>query len=128
MHPVEAELRELRDQLAREHTLLEPIAHLRQDALAHELPHGVTNRPLLVVEQRVEGEEVERVERGGLRVGYSHGGILRPRWGQIPQGSVPALRGRAQGRDSRLRQLSLEDQPASPKNQRALVHQTRRAW
>ena len=71
MHPEEAELAELRDQLARQDPLLEPVADVGQDALPHELAHGVPDRPLLVVEQRVEGEEVERVERG-LRVGDGH--------------------------------------------------------
>ena len=37
------------------------------DLLADELPHRVADRLLLVVEQRVEGEEVERVERGAAR-------------------------------------------------------------
>ena len=64
MHPEEPELRELLDELAREDPLLEPVADLGQNALADELPHGVADRPLLVVEERVEREEVERVERG----------------------------------------------------------------
>ena len=44
--------------------LLEPVADLRHDLLADELPHRVADRLLLVVEQGVDREEVERVERG----------------------------------------------------------------
>ena len=66
MHPEQPELRELLDQLAREDPLLEPVADVREHALAHELAHGVADRALLVDEQRVDGEEVERVEGGGL--------------------------------------------------------------
>ena len=77
VHPEEPELRQLLEDLAREDPLLEPVADLRDDALADELPHGVADRPLLVVEERVEREEVERVEgrRGG---GRGHGSILEP--------------------------------------------------
>ena len=53
---------------------LEPVADVRQDAAANEVAHGVSNRALLVVEQRVDVEVVERVEcrrpfrgRGHLR-------------------------------------------------------------
>ena len=72
VHAEEPELRELRDHLAREDALLEPVADLGQDLLADELPHGVPDRLLLVVEERVDREEVERVEsgRGG---GRGHG-------------------------------------------------------
>ena len=52
-----------RDHLAREDALLEPVADLGHDLLADELPHGVANRLLLVVEERIDREEVERVER-----------------------------------------------------------------
>src|SRR5215218_9131914 len=67
VHAEEAELRELLRQLAGEDRGLEPVADLGQDALAHELPHGVADRPLLVVQQRVDREEVTRVERCLLR-------------------------------------------------------------
>ena len=66
VHPEEAELRELPDHLARQHAALEPVADLGHDLLADELAHGVADRPLLVVEERVDREEVERVERCGL--------------------------------------------------------------
>ena len=52
--------------------LLEPLADVGDDAVAHELAHRVADRPLLVVEQRVDREEVARVERrllGGRRHG-----------------------------------------------------------
>ena len=52
-------------------SLVEPVADLGQDALAHEPADGVADRPLLVVEERVEREEVERVERRRLR-GHGH--------------------------------------------------------
>ena len=58
VHPVEPELRELAEELARQDALLEPVAHLGQHAVAHELAHGVADRLLLVAEQRVEREEV----------------------------------------------------------------------
>ena len=68
VHAEETELRELLDHLAREDPLLEPVADLRQDLLADELPHRVADRLLLVVEQGVDREEVERVERTGCSV------------------------------------------------------------
>ena len=67
----EAELAELRDQLSRKDPLLEPVADLGQHVLAHECAHGVPDRTFLVVEQGVDREEVERVERG-LLLGYGH--------------------------------------------------------
>ncbi len=75
VHAEEAELRELLDQLAREDPLLEPVADVREHALADELAHGVADRLLLVVEERVEREEVARVDRGGLG-GDGHGAIV----------------------------------------------------
>ena len=50
------------------------------DLLADELPHGVADRPLLVVEQRVEREEVERVERGRCGGGGCHVDSSGPGW------------------------------------------------
>ena len=72
VHAEETELRELGDHLAREDALLEPVSDLGQDLLADELPHGVADRLLLLVEERVDREEVEWVEsgRGG---GRGHG-------------------------------------------------------
>ena len=64
VHAEEAELRELRHHLSRQDALLEPVADLGQHLLADELPHRVPDRLLLVVEQRVDREEVEGVERG----------------------------------------------------------------
>ena len=71
MHPVEAELRELAHQLAGQDPLLEPVADIGKHALAHELSNGVADRLLLFAQQRLEGEEVERIERG--RLGLRHG-------------------------------------------------------
>ena len=77
MHPEEAEARQLLHDLARQDPLLEPVADVRQYAVAHELPDGVADCALLVVEQGVERQEVERVERG-RRVGCRrHGRVLR---------------------------------------------------
>jgi hypothetical protein len=72
VHPEEPELAELRDQLAREDPLLEPVADVRQDLLADEGANGVADRALFVVEQPVDREEVERVKRGRL-LGHGHG-------------------------------------------------------
>ena len=72
MHAEEAELAELRHQLAREDPLLEPVADVGQHLLADEGAHRVADRPLLVVEEGVDPEEVERVERG-LLLGHGHG-------------------------------------------------------
>ena len=69
MHPEQAELGELLHDLARQDPLLEPVADLGQDALAHELAHGVADRAFLVVEERVERQEVERVEIGSCLSG-----------------------------------------------------------
>ena len=66
MHPEETELRELLEDLAREDAFLEPVADLVEDVVAHELPDRVANRALLVVEQCVDCEVVERVESGTL--------------------------------------------------------------
>ena len=76
VHAEETELCELGDHLAREDALLEPVSDLGEDLLADELPHGVADRLLLLVEERVDREEVEGVEswRGG---GRGHGKDLR---------------------------------------------------
>ena len=68
MHSEQAELRELLEDLAREDALLEPVADLVEHVVAHELPDGVANRTLLVVEEGVDREVVERVEGGGRSV------------------------------------------------------------
>ena len=52
--------------LAREDALLEPVADLVEDVVADELPDRVADRLLLVVEERVDREVVERVEGGAL--------------------------------------------------------------
>ena len=62
VHPVEPELRELREELAGEDSLLEPVPYLGQHVLADKLPNGVADRALLVVEERVDCEEIEWVE------------------------------------------------------------------
>ncbi len=77
MHPEEAELCELLDELTGQDPLLEPVADLGKHPLADELPDGVADRAFLVVEERVEGEEVEWVELRRCLGGRRHGGILR---------------------------------------------------
>ena len=67
VHAEETELCELGDHLAREDALLEPVADLGEDLLADELPHGVADRLLLLVEERVDREEVEGVESWAAR-------------------------------------------------------------
>ena len=67
MHAEEAELRDLLRELAREDALLEPLADLGNDSLADEPAHRVADRLLLVVEERVDCEEVTGVELGLLR-------------------------------------------------------------
>src|SRR5207302_6970703 len=69
VHAEEAELRHFLRELARQDALLEPFADMRHDTLAHPLPDGVPDRLLLVVEERVDREEVAWVERGLLRGG-----------------------------------------------------------
>ncbi len=71
VHAVEAELGELGEELAREDPLLEPVAHVREDVLAHELPDGVSDRLLLVVEELVDREVVEGIEGGELGRSWS---------------------------------------------------------
>ena len=51
-----------REELAREDALLEPVADLVEDVVAHELADGVADRPLLVVEEGVDREVVEGIE------------------------------------------------------------------
>ena len=77
VHSEQAELRELLEDLPREDTLLEPVADFVEDVVADELPHGVADRPLLVVEKRVDREEVERVESRALCRGRHALDILR---------------------------------------------------
>jgi hypothetical protein len=62
VHAEQPELRQLGVDLPREDALLEPLADLAQDALADELPHRVANGALLVRQQRVDREEITRVE------------------------------------------------------------------
>ena len=87
VHPEEAELRELLDHLAREDAPLEPVADLGHDLLADELAHRVADRLLLVVEQRVDREEVERVERG-QRVGRDGHRGEPPGWGRAKSSEI----------------------------------------
>jgi hypothetical protein len=87
VHPEEAELAELRHQLAWEDALLEPVTDVGQHLLADEAADGVANGPLLLVEQGVDCEEVERVERG-LLLGHGH----------ARKGTVAACSGRSSRR------------------------------
>jgi len=77
MHPEETELRELLKDLPREDPLLEPVADVIENVVADELPHRVADRPFLVVEKRVDCEEVERVESRTLGRGRHALDILR---------------------------------------------------
>ena len=71
------------------------------DPLAHERRDGVADRPLLVVEQRVDREEVERVERG-LLLGHGHAGRLPlPRARRDRPGAHAAARRLGRGRGGR---------------------------
>jgi len=72
VHPEQPEPGELAEELARQDPLLEPVPDVGQDALPHELAHGVADRTLLVVEQPVDVEIVVRVERGA-GLGRRHG-------------------------------------------------------
>ena len=76
MHAEEAEARQLLRELAREDSLLEPVADVGEHALADEPADRVADRPLLVVEERVDREEVARVERRRLGRG-GHTRMLR---------------------------------------------------
>ncbi len=67
VHSEQTELAELPDQLAREPSGLEPVADVWQHPRPDELANGVANRALLVVEQRVDREVVERIERRPFR-------------------------------------------------------------
>ena len=77
MHSEETELAQFADELTREHPLLEPVADLVQDVVAHELPDRVADGALLVVEEGVDREVVERVEGGTLGGGRHASDILR---------------------------------------------------
>ena len=124
VHPEQAELRKLLRELAGHDPLLEPLADVRKDLLAHELADGVADRPLLVVEKRVDREEVERVERRRLRRG-GHAPIVAlclPRRGEmreresepggrvaLPEALVVAAGVEAEDvRDPRLRELLVQ--------------------
>ena len=63
VHPEQAELTDLRDELPREDPLVEPLPDLRQDPLAHPAADGVADHPLLVAQERVEVERVGRPQR-----------------------------------------------------------------
>ncbi len=76
VHPEQAEPRELRDQLGGKLALLEPLADVRLDLLRDELAHRVADRALLVGEEGVDREEVERIDLGPLR-GRRHSRIVR---------------------------------------------------
>ncbi len=74
VHAEHAELAELRRELARrEARLLEPVADVREHAVAHERAHGVADVALLVGEQAIDVEEVLGTERGGRGCGARHG-------------------------------------------------------
>src|SRR6266851_4919915 len=61
MHAEEAEPADFVRELARQDPLLEPLADLRQDPLAHPRAHGVPDRLLLVAQECVDRQEVERI-------------------------------------------------------------------
>ena len=72
VHPEQAELRQLRDDLAGQDPLLEPVAHVRQDPFAHELAHRVANRAFLVVEQCIQSQKIVWIEHGRGAAGGGH--------------------------------------------------------
>ena len=71
VHAQQAEGAHLLGHLDGERARLEPLGDVRQDAVVHEGPHGVPQEALLVIEQGVDGEEVEgvvaAVDGGGHR-------------------------------------------------------------
>jgi hypothetical protein len=62
VHAQQAHVPQLGDEIAREDAALEPLPDLREHALAHELPHGVTDEPLLARQEPVDAEQVAGVE------------------------------------------------------------------
>jgi tryptophan 2,3-dioxygenase len=61
MHPQQAEGGQLPVELPRELAAVEPLLDPGYDSLLHELAHGVADHRLLVAEEGVEIQEVERV-------------------------------------------------------------------
>src|SRR5207247_138962 len=109
VHPEQAELAELREDLGGELGLLEPSLDAGQHPFGDELADGVTDHALLVREELVETEEVERVgaHRRPLYTGHRAGGKLRSR--EAPEPAV-----RPGGRRAFVRQL-----PPRPRAARA---------
>jgi hypothetical protein len=93
MHPEQAEITELLGHRAREGVVFEPFPDVRQHAVAHERAHRVADEPLVVGEQRVDAQKVERVGRCGGRVrasGGRHAAKVRANAGGVP-GSAAAV-------------------------------------
>ena len=77
VHAQESEVRDLRDQLAREGAGFEVLGDHRQRPLAHERAHGVPDQPFIVAEQVVNGEEIGWSQRAGARRTLGDGHALR---------------------------------------------------
>ena len=76
VHSEQAESRQLGNQVEGKLAAFEPLADVRLDLLGDELAHGVADRPLLVGEQRVDREEVERVDRARRNALRGHAVML----------------------------------------------------
>ena len=61
MHAQQPERAELLGHLLGEGALVEPVAHVGDDAVIHELADGVADQPLLVAELGADRQEVVRV-------------------------------------------------------------------
>ena len=62
MHPEQAERAELGRDFLREDAALEPVADVRQHALAHEIAHRVAEQALVAAEFVVKPEQIQWVE------------------------------------------------------------------
>jgi len=69
VHPEEAELGQALGHLTGELAALEPLPHAGQDLASNERPNGIADVPLLVGEQAVDRQEVERIDLGGRHDG-----------------------------------------------------------
>jgi hypothetical protein len=65
VHAEEAELGQALGYLTGELATLEPLPHAGQDLASNERPNGIADVPLLVGEQAVDRQEVERIDLGG---------------------------------------------------------------
>ena len=79
VHPEEAERAQLLRELAPgEHRALVPVVDLGKDPVGHPLARGVADRALLVGEQGVDADQIERLGGRDLRTGGHDEGTLPP--------------------------------------------------